>query len=47
MSPAEVRELPADKLRRIVFMEARAKPRLETRRCRRSSSTPQKREHHP
>lgn len=29
MSPAEVRELPADKLRRIVFMEARAKPRLE------------------
>lgn len=29
MTPAEVRELPADKLRRIVFMEARAKPRLE------------------
>lgn len=28
MSPAEVRELPADKLRRIVFMESRAKPRL-------------------
>ena len=28
MSPAEVAELPADKLRRIVLMEARAKPRL-------------------
>jgi len=28
MKPAEVRELPADKLRRIVAMEARAKPRL-------------------
>jgi hypothetical protein len=29
MKPAEVRELPADKLRRIVVMEARAEPRLE------------------
>jgi hypothetical protein len=28
MSPAEVRDLPADKLRRIVLMESRAKPRL-------------------
>jgi hypothetical protein len=28
MSPAEIRELPADKLKRIVLMEARAKPRL-------------------
>jgi hypothetical protein len=28
MSPAELRELPADKLQRIVLMEARAKPRL-------------------
>lgn len=30
MKPAEVRALPPDKLRRIVIMEARAKPRLET-----------------
>ncbi len=29
MSPAEVAALPADKLRRIVLMESRAKPRLE------------------
>lgn len=29
MSPVEVAALPADKLRRIVLMEARAKPRLE------------------
>lgn len=28
MAPAEVRALPAEKLRRIVLMEARAKPRL-------------------
>jgi hypothetical protein len=30
MKPAEVRALPADKLRRIVLMEARAKPRLKS-----------------
>lgn len=29
MNPAEVAALPADKLRRIVFMESRAKPRLQ------------------
>ena len=29
MKPWEVKDLPADKLRRIVVMEARAKPRLE------------------
>lgn len=30
MKPAEVRALPADKLRRIVIMEARAEPRLRS-----------------
>jgi hypothetical protein len=30
MKPGEVRELPKDKLRRIVLMEARAEPRLRS-----------------